>query len=687
VGASNKSTWSQSVHKYLIEFGFADRTYLVNQRGGEVHGCPAVTSCTMVGEPIDVAFMMVPQSVMLDALSDAAAAGIRNAVVLSSGYAEAGETGRTAQAELVAHAQSLGMLLLGPNQLGFANFIDQIPITTMPGLPRTSGPVALLSQSGALAVGMIEFASRMGVDLSYLVMLGNEAMITAGDVLNFLVDDPHTRAIAIYMEAVREADVFHAAARRAAEMGKAVVVLKVGSSELSMRSAAAHTGALAGDDATLNAVFCDLGVIRVGTVEDMLLTARAAAYLGPLKRSGIGVVSDSGGACGVFADRAADVGATLPDLSPATTQTLTSILPQFGTAQNPLDVTGAVVMNPSIWTRSIEAMSKDTSVGVVAAISSYAWNETGLRSLEWFLERTGGTGVVEGGAPVVYINQVLQPVVESTRALLSAGGVEVTIPGLRHAAEALRHVAWWSDAIRHRHPGAPELAAAVMVPAASLRKGLWSEQSARTLLVGAGIPVIPAKVAASAEEAVRLAADMDTAVAMKILSPDILHKSDIGGVLLGIHGDQAVRGAYRALLDAGARVHNARIDGVLISPMRSGGIEMLVGVVRNPQWGLMLAVAFGGIFVEVLQDSSLSPLPVHAGRAREMLSSLRGFGILNGARGIARSDIEQLAQVIVQVSALAVALGNDLESLEINPLRIDGDTIEALDAVVTWREK
>ena len=237
VGASDKSTFSLLAYRNLVEFGFADRAYLVNRRGATTHGQPTVSSCAQIGEPVDVAYLMVPQAATLEALHDAAAAGIRNACVLSSGYAEAGDAGRAAQAELAATAAALGMVVLGPNHLGFVNFTDGVPVSSVPGLPREGGPVALLSQSGASSSAMLDFASMVNVGLSYMVTLGNEAMITAGHVLDFLVDDPATRAVAIFMETVRQPEVFRRAARRAAEAGKAVVVLKAGSSALSARTA------------------------------------------------------------------------------------------------------------------------------------------------------------------------------------------------------------------------------------------------------------------------------------------------------------------------------------------------------------------------------------------------------------------------------------------------------------------
>jgi acyl-CoA synthetase (NDP forming) len=694
VGASDKSTFSMLAYRNLARFGFGAHTYLVNRRGAATHGQPTVTSCAQIGEPVDVAYLMVPQAGMLAALDDAAAAGISNACVLSSGYGEAGAAGRAAQAGLVAHARELGMVLLGPNHLGFANFVDRVPVCSIPGLPEAAGPVALLSQSGASSAAMLDFAAMVDVGLSYLVTLGNEAMITAGHVLDFLVDDPGTRAVAIFMETVRDPGVFGRAARRAAAAGKAIVVLKAGSSALSARTAAAHTGALVGDDRVIDAIFADLGVIRVDSIEDMLITAGAAAALGRLDRPGIGIVSISGGACDIVADRAEDLGATLPELAAPTRQALAEIMPAYGTVQNPLDVTGAAVIDPTIFTRSVEALSKDPSIGVVGIINGVPWIDDGQPYLGQMFVDAIGAGMQAAACPTVYINQVMQPITGCTRASLARGQVPYLIPGLRQAVVALRNVAWWSDAIRGGAgappvitPGAPAHET-VTVPAAGQRHGRWSEDAARRLLSDAGIPVVPARLVASADDAVKAAADLGGPLAVKVVSPEILHKSDIGGVRLDVPADEdAVRDAYQAVTAAAATVDGARVEGVLIGPMRRGGTELLVGVVRDPQWGPMLAVALGGIFVEILQDSVLAPLPVTPAQAGRLLERLRGIAILRGGPGGpggAPADLRALAAVIARVGDLAVALGDDLESLEVNPLRVDGATIEALDAVATW---
>jgi acyl-CoA synthetase (NDP forming) len=297
-----------------------------------------------------------------------------------------------------------------------------------------------------------------------------------------------------------------------------------------------------------------------------------------------------------------------------------------------------------------------------------------------------GAGMAAAACPTAFINQVMQPLSDYSRDIMSKGNVPYVIPGLRQAVVALRNVAWWSEATGS--PSAPATTSTIPTPPENSRHGRWSEDAARRMLAEAGVPVVPAVLVTSADEAVKAALDIGQPLALKIVSPDILHKSDIGGVRLEVAPDeQAVRAAYAAVTAAAATVPDARLDGVLVSPMRRGGVELLVGVVRDPQWGPMLAVAFGGIYVEILHDSALAPLPVTPNRARSMLERLRGIALLQGARGGTPANLDAVAATVASVADLAVALGDDLESLEINPLRVDGDSVEALDAVVTWMRK
>jgi acyl-CoA synthetase (NDP forming) len=282
----------------------------------------------------------------------------------------------------------------------------------------------------------------------------------------------------------------------------------------------------------------------------------------------------------------------------------------------------------------------------------------------------------------------MQPISGYTRACMERGGVPYAIPGLRQAVVALRNVAWWSQASRPlpAEPAGPAVPAVAAAAATGERHGEWSEEAARRLLAAAGIPVVPAQLAASAQEAAKAAAAYGVPVSVKVVSPQVTHKTDIGGVRLGVPPDEAaVTAAYTAVTAAAAAVGGAAVEGVLVSPMRRGGTELLVGVVADPLWGPVLAVALGGVFVEVLKDSVLAPLPLSQQGARQLLGRLRGRAVLEGVRGSAPADLDALAAVIARVGDLALALGDDLAALEVNPLRVDGDVIEALDALVTWK--
>jgi acyl-CoA synthetase (NDP forming) len=689
VGASNKSAFSLGAFANLVNFGFGDRTYLVNARGEEVHGRPTYTSCASVvdaiGGPLDLAHMMVPQAATLDALAEAAAAGVRNAVIMSSGYAETGPGGRAAEEELVRRCHELDVAVLGPNMLGFANFVDGLAVIPGSVPVRSAGPIALLSQSGASSAAMTEFASLSGTGLSYLVTLGNEAMITAGHVIDFLVEDETTKAIAIFLETIRDPETFRTAALRAAEAGKAIVVLKVGRSELAARAASAHTGALVGDDRVIDAILHDLGVIRVDTIEDMIITAGAAARLGPLERPGVAVVSFSGGACDILADRAEVRGVPLPEFTAETTAAISEQFSAFGTVQNPLDVTGAAMIRTELFTHAIEQASQDPNIGVVAVVSALPGVNDRAPWRGIAQAKAIGEGAAKAACPVVWVNQVQVPPSEAVTEVMDEIGMGWVLPGLDQAMVAFGGLARWSERLKTLREPRRVAPADLTVPAPDARTGQWSEDAARGLLADAGVPVVPAELVTSADAAVAAAEAMGGPVVLKVVSPQILHKSDIGGVRLGVTGADAVREAYDAVVAAAESVPDAKVEGVLLSPMRAPATELLVGVVRDPSWGPILAIAFGGILVEVLDDSVLVPLPATPTEIEQALGRLRAAAVFDGVRGQKAADRAALARVIARIGDLATALGDDLVSLEVNPLRVDGDQIEALDAVVEWK--
>lgn len=686
VGASNKSVFSIGIYAGLKKFSKQDATYLVNVKGVVTHGCDTYTSIKDVPAQIDLAVLMVPQPAVQGVLAQCAGVGVKSVAVLSSGYGEMGPEGKQAERELVETALDLGMLVLGPNMLGFLNWVDGIPVMPVDCEPFEKPAVALLSQSGASAGAMIDFAKMIDVQLSYAVSLGNEAMVTSGHLIDYLVEDESTKAIALFMEAIREPEVFLGAARRAIKAGKAVVVLKVGTSEKAALSAAAHTGALVGDDRVIDAVFREAGVIRVDSIEDMVAVAGAAAYLGPLENPGIGISSISGGACDIISDYAEEYGAELTDISSETKDKLGGIFSSLGTAKNPLDLTGEAIINPSIYTDSIKILGDDPGVGVVGLVHSVPWEgkyeDVAGPLIDGFVKM--GEGIRDAKVPTLFINQTVRPVSDVSRAIMRDMGVTFMSSGLDTSMTALAEIGRWSQRrLEILNDGRKPERLDLQID--GKKQGAWSEQQVRRLLGQAGIPVVPAEVATTADQACEVANRLGTAVSVKIVSPDIIHKSDIGGVQLNVDGEEAVRANFKKVMDAGRRIKDARIEGALISPMRSPSTELLIGVVRDPDFGLMLSVALGGVFVELMDDSALRPVPVSHDGAGKMLDELKGGKILDGFRGSPAADRNKLADVMSRVGDLALALGDELLSLEINPLRVEGSRIEALDAVIEWR--
>jgi acyl-CoA synthetase (NDP forming) len=682
IGASDKSPFSHLAYATARRFGAADRTFLVNPRSPVVHRQETVASCADVPGGVDCAYVMVPQALVPGALEEAAAAGARAAVVLSSGYAETGEAGEAHQQALVQLAGKLDVVLLGPNHLGFANIVDGVAACALPDLSTTPGPLALVSQSGALAGLMLKYAAAHAITFSYVVTTGNEAMVAVEDVLDYLVDEPTTRAVAVFGEVIRHPETFLRAVGRLREAGKAVVMLKVGASELSARTAAAHTGALVGDDRVIDAVLRQEGVIRVGQLEELLVTANLAAHTGPWARPGVAIASISGGACDLVADRGAEAGLHLPELAPATLERLAEVVPAFAQAHNPLDVTGAAMLDGTIFGRVVEALAADPEVGIVGAACDLPI-AAGHGSLPMSAYESIGAAARAAAVPVVVVESLDRSVTDAGVQMLAELGMTCYLPSLQDAVTAMAKVGWWSERVR-------ALAAVAGTPPVGIevevRPGVTlSEEGARQLLVAAGVPVVPGRLVASAEEAVQAAREHGDAAAVKIVSPDILHKSDIGGVLLDVRGDDAVRAAYESVVRAAATEPDAVVEGVLVSPMRRGGVELLVGVVRDPGWGPVLAVGFGGVLVEVLQDAAVLRLPASAADVRDAILGLRGAALLGGVRGAPAADVDELVRVVCRIGALALALGDELESLEVNPLRVAGATCEALDALITWR--
>ncbi|MCW5653185.1 acetate--CoA ligase family protein [Hydrogenophaga sp.] len=687
VGATDRSTWSKMAYDNLRLLGFAGKVHLVSRSGGQAHGQQTFTSVAEIGEPVDVALLMVPIAAMNDALRDLGAAGVKSAVVLAGGFAETGAEGRALQDAMVATARSLGIRLLGPNCLGFINFnTGGVCWTGSMRTPPLKGGISIVSQSGAVATVMKHFAHQHGIGLNVVAATGNEAALGLAEVVDYLVDDPQTRVITVFAESVRDTALLRAAAARALHAGKPIVVLKVGRSEITVQAAQSHTGSLVGDDGVFDGVCRQFGLLRVRSIEELMFTAALLEKTGVLQGEGVAVLSASGGMGELAADYAHLEGVALPRLAPQTLDGLAAALPPMATPANPLDLTGAVVNKPELFLECMQVLEQDPAISVLVCVFDVP---TDLNN-DWAPFAVGSLQAIgrfkpQGRVRFLAISNTVKYVSDRSRAEIAAAGLPYLACGLDVGMKALRHAQRWSAQQRELGAQATDSATAggVTPPAA------WpsSEREAMAYLAGAGVAVVPQVLAETEAAAVAAAGAMGGGpVVLKIASPDIAHKTEVGGVLLNLQGEAAVAEGFRRIMaSARAAQPRARLEGVVVSPMRRGGVELFVGVRRDAQWGHVLALGLGGVWIEALKDVSLRVLPVSPDEVRRMVGELRGASLLGGFRGAAPVDLDGLARLVARIGDAALALGDGLDTLEVNPLLAEGDRIEALDALATHR--
>jgi acyl-CoA synthetase (NDP forming) len=699
VGATDKSGWSANTHLNLRLHEFGGPVYLVNPRTEVVHGERAHRTLAGLPGPVDLAYVMVPTGVVLDVLREGADAGVRAFVILTAGFGETGPEGAGREEEIVAFARERGLTVLGPNGNGYINAAAGITPYGLPiPVPLLRGPVGVVLQSGGLASAVLSFAQARNLGISLLVSMGNESLLSVTDLVDYLVDDPATQVIALFLESIRQPAEFAAVARRALAAGKPIVALKVGRSVTAQHTAQAHTGALTGDDAVIDSVFRRLGVARVRSLEDLIITAGVLAELtrdgraqggpegaGLLRGNRLGVVTPSGGASEIIADRADDEGLALPPFAPATTAALKAMLPAFADVANPLDVTGYVVVDRTLLGRALEIVVADPGLDVVLLLADPVRDEPADPALFRAVLEANARRIAASPRPVVVVSNALTDITPVGRRMLSEAGYPPVAGGIEHGLTAIGAAVRWFRAYRAAVAPPPAYAPARIsgteapgIEAAGIEPGgIWAEERAAGFLACCGVPVVPHRPAGDEAAAVAAAGELGYPVVVK--AGGLAHKSDTGGVRLNLGDEAAVRAAYRAAA--------AVADGgpVLVQPYRTGGVELITGIVRDPAWGLMLAVGLGGIWVEVLRDAALLPLPVSPGQVIGALRELRGLPVLCGARGTPPADLARVAEVIADIAAVAVSLGDRLESLEVNPLLVRGDQVEALDALITWR--
>jgi acyl-CoA synthetase (NDP forming) len=661
--------------RYYKEAGYRGALYPINPNRAIVQGIRAYPDLASVPGPVEFALIAVPVPHAIAALEAAIAKGVRAAVVFTAGFAETGAAGRALQDRLAAIARAGGIRLCGPNCLGLFNLRVGHTATFGSYLeagPQRPGPLGMVTQSGAFGTHLLALARRRGIGVGIWISTGNEADIQVADGISFLADDPETQAIACYMEAIKDRDRFAAAVARARENGKPVIAIKVGGSAIGAAAAVSHTASLAGSDALYDAAFRQWGVERARTPEDLVEIAYACTR-GRLPRSRrLAVMTISGGAGVLMADAAERFGVDLAPLSPAAQAEVTGWVP-FAAARNPVDLTAQPINEPILLDKAFDLLlGREGFPAVVAYLLALAASP-----------KLGETvyNLVAGAARRYADRYIALAVIagEEIRRRYEEAGVAVFEDPWR-AVEAV--AAAMRCAERLFEPPAPPPPVPGNLPPLPRRR--IDEYEAKRILAMAGIPTPEERLVRSAQEAEAAAAALGERLVLKIVSPDIAHKTEIGGVVLDIPRAQAAEAYERLMTTVAARAPRARRDGVLVSPMLTDGIETILGVQNDPVFGPVVMFGLGGVFVEVLRDVTFRIAPFGVAEARRMIGEIRGAALLEGVRGRPAGDLDALAAALSRLSVFAAAQAGHFTSIEINPLlvRPKGLGVAALDALI-----
>ncbi|RNL60806.1 CoA-binding protein [Nocardioides marmoriginsengisoli] len=684
VGASPRGNRGSRVLENLDRFGFAGDVVVVHPKHEEVLGRRCVPSVADLPDGIDLVVVAVSAERALDVVQAAGERGIGAVVVIGSGFGE-GEKGGDRLAALVGTLEKYDMVGCGPNCYGTLDLASGAAAYSGRIVdPLPAGNVALVLQSGALTHAVTDSAIGRGLAVSAIVTTGNEASATVSDYVAHYAEDASTEVIGVFIEGLRDADKFAAACRLARSRGKAVVVLASGRSESGRRAAMAHTGAISGGSAALDGLLATSGAIRVDDLDELretLLLFSALAGRTPAA-AGVATLSISGGACGLTADTAEAVGVDLPVFGPETTAELVAVLPDFAAVNNPLDVTGAAAEDPEILGAALRVAAADPAIGLVAFAMNVGLAGPGQEDFYRTQAEILARQAAADAKPVVLLALTGGALDQGIAAVSQEAGVPVVM-GLRPALKAISSWLRWPGLVAEERP---QVERADRWPS---EYPVAAGRDALDALVAAGIPVARYDVAADPAAAAELVASVGERVVLKIDSPDIAHKTEVGGVRLGVRPETALTEAEWLLSDVRAAEPEARIDGILIQEMVAGErLECLIGVVADSQVGLCMSIAPGGVLAELMGPAAARPVPLTRKDAEELIDASVLGTLLAGYRGGPAFDRDALVETAVRFSALAASLPG-LAAAEMNPLLVgeEGQGVAAVDCLLIRDEE
>ncbi len=659
IGASEDQTkFGGRLYRLLIKHRFAGAIYPINPNRSELFGLKTYKDLRSTPKPADLVVMAVPRHLVRGVIAEAADIGVRGAIIITSKFSDEGPEGAAMEADLVSIARAANMRLIGPNCLGLISPANQLVLCSSPALDTDVLPVGSIgfaSQSGAMMATVFDRARGRGVGFSHCVSVGNQADLELCDFVEYFLDDDRTKVICTYVEGLKDPARFVALAKRARALGKPWLMVKAGRTDSGARAAFSHTASLAGTFAGLQAMCRDLGVIILDDFDAMILLAASLARFPGRAVTSATILTTSGGGGAISADRLASSGMKLTEFSPATIATLAELYSD-GQASNPIDFGGRKggesVDLAGVTTAIIAADPAHDAVLAVLTTSPDMRTTTASMA----------DATLAGGKPAIFV-MTPGPAADTARAELVARG----LPFTDSLEDSVRALAGWRDYSAWTAPVPAVRPAGLAIAALPADAGALSPAAMATLLVAYGLPIAPQAICVTIADAVRAAETIAYPVALKALGRDIVHKTEAGGVILGIADPAALEAAFR---DMQSRLGSS-LEACLVQRMTKGDAELILGITQDAQFGPMLVIGAGGILVELLHDVALVQVPVSATTARKLLDGLRVSALLRGVRGKPPLAIDAVVDCIVRLSWLAYDHRDRLTELDINPLIVD----------------
>jgi len=671
IGASDRahSVGCEALKNLSQHSDFTGEIYPINPKRDTILGLKAYPD--MVSLPksgVDVAMVCVPANRVLGALRDAADAGTHFAVVFTSGFAETGEEGKLIEAEMHAISQASGMRIYGPNVPGLSNINRRIGLTFSPVFKddKKGGKIGLVTQGGGLGRSFIQ-ASERNIGIGLWASTGNESDLQLGDFVHYMAQDPDISVIAVLAESLRDGPRFLAAAQAAAKAGKPIIAMKVGQSEYGVKATQSHTAAMAGSAAVTSALFRQHGIVEVNDIDELIDTAALFARAGIRKRKGICVYSFSGGTGALAADMVGSAGLTLSDFAPQTVSALKALAPSYAAVENPVDLTTAVFTIEDMNRNCLELVAKDPTTDIVLLPTPA--NYGGITDL------SAADVIALSGGDTLFVPVWMAGYDAKGYHALNDAGIN-PFHSLGKAAKAMKRLIWRGNWQAGDTPDTTEVAA--------LPKGVLDEAAAKTFLDGAGIATPRGGVAANASEAVEQAGAIGYPVVLKALVPGLLHKTEAGGVAIGLADAAGVRAAWAAMEAQLATQEITLKRGLIEQMVTLTGTECVIGLHDDPAFGPVLSFGLGGIFVEAIGDVTYRSVPIGPAEAARMIDDIRGHALLGPLRGRRGADKAALADVLVAVSKLGTQ--GQIAELDLNPVLAGPDRVVALDALIVRAE-